>query len=145
MGQLTHPLADAEDGQNTTDGTSCSFDLSFPPQKTLSPACWDCSWRGLLVLSLLYPVFYFMLKKMCASAHIHVCSLSELIIVSLFQPDWICSESTIDFSWWYFDFQHTFCILMTVLEEAACCFIDLVSHVAYIVSTPKTTEKFSYC
>lgn len=66
-------------------------------------------------------------------------------IWSLFQPDWICSESAIDLSWWYFDFQHTSSILMTVLEEAACCLIDLVSHVVYIVSTPKTTEKFSYC
>lgn len=146
-GKLIHPLADANDGENTTDGMRRSFDLSFPPQKTSSPVCWDCSRRGLLVFSLLHcPMFYFMVKKMCTPAHMHVCSKSELITIwSLFQPVWICSESTIDLSWWYFGFWHTYCIFMTVVdlcgEEAACCFIDLVSHAVSILSALKTTEK----
>lgn len=94
-GKLIHPLADANDGENTTDGMRRSFDLSFPPQKTSSPVCWDCSRRGLLVFSLLHcPMFYFMVKKMCTHARVlKVRTHHYMIIIStslnlLWKYDW---------------------------------------------------------
>lgn len=64
MEQLIWPLAAANDEENTTDGTS--------------PACWERSWRGLQGVLLLWPIFYFVFKKMCTSAHMRVCTVCRI-------------------------------------------------------------------